>query len=66
MQRFFRKYGVNGYVLQCDIKNYFGSTQHSVAKDTTVNIDEWVKMHTHKIIESFGTDENPNTGMGAW
>ena len=32
MQRFFRKHGTDGYVLNCDIKNYFGSTPHSTAK----------------------------------
>lgn len=66
LQKFYRKYGLDGYVLQCDIKDYFGSTRHSVAKtvvDKRVD-NEWVKTHVYKIIESFGTKENPNMGMG--
>ena len=66
LQKFYRKYGLDGYVLQCDIKDYFGSTRHSVAKtvvDKRVD-NEWVKTHVYKIIESFGTKEDPNMGMG--
>lgn len=66
MQRYFKKHGVEGYVLQCDISNFFGSTRHDVAKkvvDKRVH-DDWVKPHVYKIIESFGTDDEPDVGMG--
>ena len=45
LQKYYRKYGTNGYVLKCDIKNYFGSTSHEIAY-SAVNrriSDEWVK-----------------------
>ena len=32
LHRYFRKYGCTGYVLKCDIKDYFGSTRHDVAE----------------------------------
>lgn len=66
MQKYFREYGIEGYVLQCDIANYFGSTRHTVAKDVVEKrVDnKWVKAHVFKIIESFGTKENPYMGMG--
>jgi RNA-directed DNA polymerase len=66
MQKYFRKNGLDGYVLKCDISNYFGSTSHKVAKDTVrARIDnDWINYHTDKIIESFNQGENPDVGMG--
>ena len=66
MQKYFKEYGVEGYVLQCDIKGFFGNTRHSVAKDVVNKRvdDEWVKGHVFKVIESYGTKEHPNMGMG--
>lgn len=66
LQRFFRKHKLDGYVLQCDIANYFGSTQHEVAKKIVIDrVDnDWVKDHVFKIIDSFGTKESPTMGMG--
>lgn len=59
------KYGCNGYVLRCDIHDYFGSTSHNVAKQSIDHIeDEWSKNHLHNIIDSFTQGENPNVGMG--
>lgn len=66
MQRYFRKHGLDGYVLKCDLSNYFGSTPHSVAKNAVLERtgDVWTNHHTDKIIESFNQGENPNVGMG--
>ena len=66
MQRHFRKYGVNGYVLKCDIKNYFGSTPHATAKKVIQrNIkDDWVFKHVENIIDSFSTTDSPGVGLG--
>ncbi len=67
MQRFFRKFGgINGYVLNCDLKNYFGSTPHSVAKDAMRKrvSDPWAYGHVELIIDSFSQPENPGIGMG--
>lgn len=66
MQRHFRKHGLDSYVLKVDMKDYFGSTPHDVAKSTLRNnvFDEWVLSHTDKIIDSFNQGKNPNIGMG--
>ena len=66
LQRFYRKHGLNGYVLKCDITNFFGSTPHSVVKEKVFKLvdDEWVIKQLERIIDSFGTPENPNVGMG--
>ena len=66
LQKYYRKHGKNGYVLQCDISGFFGNTRHSVAK-SVVNErvdDAWVRSHVFKIIDSYGTKENPDMGMG--
>lgn len=66
MQRYFRKHGTDGFVNKVDMKDYFGSTSHKVAKETlrySIS-DEWVLSHTDKIIESFNQGENPEVGMG--
>lgn len=66
MQRYFRQHGLDGCVLKVDMKDYFGSTSHDVAK-TALRYsvkDEWVLSHTDKIINSFNQGENPNIGMG--
>lgn len=66
MQRYFRKHGSDGYVLKIDMKDYFGSTPHDVAKDTLrYNVhDEWALSHTDKIIDSFNQGDDPDVGMG--
>lgn len=64
LQKFYRKHEDNGYVLKCDIKNYFGSTKHWVAKQAIAKRveNEWVLQHVFKIIDSY--DEGDATGLG--
>lgn len=66
MQRFYRQHGISGYVLKCDIKNYFGSTPHSVAKQAIAKrIDSlWAYDQVADIINSFNNGPNPNIGLG--
>lgn len=66
MQRFYRKHGLNGYVLKCDITNFFGATPHWVVKEKVFKLvdDEWVIKQLERIIDSFGTPEHPDVGMG--
>lgn len=66
LQKYFRDYGMNGFVLQCDISNFFGNTRHDIAKEVVNKRikDEWAKSHVFRIIDSYGTKENPNMGMG--
>lgn len=66
LQRFFRKHGRNGYVLKCDITNFFGSTPHDVVKSKIRKLckDDWAYSEVCRIIDSFGTKESPHVGMG--
>lgn len=66
MQRYFRKNGLKGWVLACDIKSYFGSTPHKTAKkEICRNIkDPWIKKHIEMIIDSFNQGEDPEIGVG--
>lgn len=66
MQKFFRKHGRNGYVLKCDITNFFGSTPHSVVMEKVGKLcdDDWVMSELARIVDSFGTEESPTIGMG--
>lgn len=66
LQRFFRKHGNNGYVLKCDISNYFGSTPHNVAIKTMKRFidNEWVMEEVTRVINSFNDGDDPDVGMG--
>ena len=61
LENHYRKYGAQGYVLKCDIKDYFGQTSHEVAKQAVAKRvpDEWAREHVYQIIDSYG-----DTGMG--
>ena len=58
------KYGMDAYVLKGDIKDYFGSTPHSVAKAAVGKRvdDDWVREHVYKIIDSFDGDKGIGLG----
>jgi len=63
---YYRKYGNKGYVLQCDLSNYFGSTPHAVGKskvDERVS-DKWVVGHVANIIDTYKQGPDPEIGMG--
>lgn len=66
LQRFGRKNGLNGYVLKCDIKNYFGSTSHKVAENAVRKraTDKWAADEAVRIIDSFTQGDDPKVGMG--
>lgn len=66
IQKFYRKHGRNGYVLKCDISNFFGSTPHSVVKEKVRKLcdDDWAYSEVCRIVDSFGTEDNPHVGMG--
>lgn len=66
MQQYFLKHGVEGYVLSCDIEDYFGSTPHSTAKKILRKSidDDWAYEHVEKIIDSFSQEGNPGIGIG--
>nr|DAI80722.1 MAG TPA: hypothetical protein [Caudoviricetes sp.] len=66
MQRFYRKSGLNGYIIKCDISDYFGSTPHSVACAAVRKrvSDDWAYAETERIINSFTQGVDPSKGMG--
>lgn len=65
LQKYYRKYGNEGYVLKLDFKNYFGSTPHSTAKKALEKVvgDGWTLSHTYRIIDSYNTD-GKGIGLG--
>ncbi len=66
LHRYYRKYGPDGWVLQCDIKQYFSSTRHDVAimaiKKRVSNPEAIRK--AEEIIRSFGED-GVGIGLGS-
>lgn len=66
LQRHYRKYGCNGYVLKCDISDYFGSTPHIVACAAVQKRikDSWVLGEVERIVNSFTQGRDPSKGMG--
>ena len=66
MQKYFRKHGLSGYVLKCDIHDYFGSTSHDIAAKAVRKrvADDWAYEETKRIIDSFNQGKDPNVGMG--
>ena len=65
LQRFYRKHGLNGWVLKVDIHDFFGSTPHDVVKAAVAKRipDPWVRQQVYTIIDSFDHIA-PDKGMG--
>lgn len=65
LQRFYRKHGLDGWVLKVDIHDYFGSTPHDVVKAAVAKRvpDQWVRDQVYTIIDSFN-HKDPDKGMG--
>ena len=65
LQRFYRKHGLNGWVLKVDIHDYFGSTPHDVVKAAVAKRvpDPWVREQVYTIVDSFDHID-PDKGMG--
>ena len=66
LQQHYRKHGTTGYVLKCDISNFFGSTPHDVATAAIRKRvkDEWAAAEVERIIKSFNQGDAPGVGMG--
>ena len=65
LHNFCLKHSLNGFILKCDIHDYFGSTPHAVAKESTEYVrDSWAKSELHRIIDSFSQGDDPTKGMG--
>jgi hypothetical protein len=66
MQRHFRKHGLSGYVLQCDVHDFFGSTPHDIAFAAVKAraLDKWAQGEVKRIIDSYDQGQDPTRGMG--
>lgn len=64
LRRYYRQHGTEGYVLKCDIKSYFASTPHHVAKAAVAKRvkDPDVCDAVFKIIDSFPGDRGIGLG----
>ncbi len=62
LRKFREKYGSDGWVLKCDIRHYFQSINHDVAKAAICKRvkDEQIARRACEIVDSFGGD----TGIG--
>lgn len=56
LRRYFNEYGTDGWVLKCDIKKFFPSTRHDVAKRAVCKRvkDERACIAVCNVIDSFG------------
>ena len=66
MQRYRRKHGMDGWIYKFDLKDYFGSTPHSVAFEAMSSRidDDWVESEVLRLVKSFNQGADPNKGMG--
>lgn len=66
LQIHYRKHGTEGYVLNVDIKNYFGSTRHDVAKAAVAKKvkNPWVRGYVFMLIDSFHGITGDRMGIG--
>lgn len=63
LQRYYRKHGKEGWVLQCDIKGYYPNMPHEVAeKKFAKHLDEWTFAEVKKILDSFEGEIGFNPG----
>ncbi len=64
LQRFYRKNGQNGYILKCDLKDYFGSTNHEMAKAMLRKKirDDWAYEQIAHIVDSFKGEKGIGLG----
>ena len=67
LQRFYRKHGLNGYVLQCDIKGYYPNMRHEVAKEKFAqSCDGWTYERAARVLDEQYAGEvgfNPGSQM---
>lgn len=66
LQKFYKKYGNEGYFLKCDIRKYFDSIDHAILKDKLKKLikDEDVKWLLWQIIDSYETKPGKGLPLG--
>lgn len=67
LQRYYRKHGIGGYVLKCDIKGYYPNMSHKVVKDCFKKvIDGWSYQQALMVLDGQYSNEtgyNPGSQM---
>ncbi len=67
LQRYFRKHGIEGYVLKCDIKGYYPNMSHKVVRDCFKKvIDGWTYQQALNVLDGQYDGEtgyNPGSQM---
>ena len=66
MRDFHKKYGMDGYVLKCDVKKFFNSIHHGVLHKQIqeFELDEKVKWLLFLIVDSYEFSKNRGIPMG--
>lgn len=66
LKTFYKTYGLNGYMLKVDIHDYFGSTDHEMAKKAVRKrvSDDWAFQQVATIIDSFNNNGDYTKGIG--
>lgn len=66
LQKFYKKYGNEGYFLKCDIRKYFDSIDHAILKEKLRKVikDEDVKWLLWQIIDSYETKPGKGLPLG--
>jgi hypothetical protein len=66
LQKYIRKHGLDGWVFQFDLTNFFGSTQHEQAMNAVKKRldDEWAVSEAERVVNSFNQGADPDVGMG--
>lgn len=66
LREFYSTYGNSGYCLRGDIKDFYGSTSHEIAKTVISQYvkDEWALNEVFRIIDSFNKEISSGKGMG--
>lgn len=64
LQKYYRKHGTDGYVLQCDISGYYPNMKHEVALETfKKKLDGWTYEKTETVLnEQYDGDTGYNPG----
>lgn len=63
LQRYYRKHGANGFVLQCDIKGYYPNMSHDVAKEVLRKyLDDNIYQMAAAILDNFPGEVGFNPG----
>lgn len=66
MRKYYKKYGMEGYILKCDVRKYFNSIDHTVLKEkiNRMGLSEDVKWLLEGIVDSYECQPGKGLPMG--